>query len=240
MNPIDNSKTCPNKKLVAFVRLNNDFSILKTWREMFLSMEPQVFQKGEIIIGQGTGVNHLYYVLDGLVQSVHTDQDGNERLIEVIGMGTLLNLRPFILSDNIALGALTALEKTTVVSIHREKVMELISKDMRLARELLEEMSLITSAITRQLLFNTVSATTRVYQVLYCLTESKLFGGSTENQVFIDLSQSDLARISRTTRVTVTKTLSKLKQGGIVDTLYGGIFVKDFLKLKDLAEKDEM
>ena len=51
----------------------------------------------------------------------------------------------------------------------------------------------------------------------------------------IGLSQIDLARITKTTRVTVTKVLSELKQKGIVKTTYGGLIVTDLEALRCAA-----
>lgn len=227
-----------SKKQLPSFRLNSDPSALKRWREIFLRYSAAEYAKKEVILQQGILTDSVYYIVRGLIEYTHVDKDGNEKLIEIIGQGSIFNLQPFF-GGNVTLGAFSSLVPTRVVPLKKEKLLGYLA-DKELAEELLEEMATIVSGMTRQLWAGTEMAGTRIDQVLYALAMNRLLFHPHEKYAFIDVAQSDLARISRTTRVTVTKAISKLKEEGIVEVLYGGILVRDMEGLQYLSDLGEI
>lgn len=92
-------------------------------------------------------------------------------------------------------------------------------------------MAKIAGGLVRQLHVHSTNAGTRVEQVLCLLAENSPENNDDKN-VPIPLSQEDLARITRTTRVTVTKILGQLRARKLVETAYGAIIVNDLQALK--------
>lgn len=226
-----------NKKPLPNFRLNSDPNALKRWREIFLCQEGTEHGKKEVILQQGILTDSVYYIVYGLIEYTHVDKEGNEKLIEIIGQGSIFNLQPFF-GGNVTLGSFSTLVPTKVVPMPKEKLLGYLS-DKQLAEELLGEMATIVSGMTRQLWAGSEAAGTRIDQVLYALAVNRLLFRPGEKHALVDVAQSDLARISRTTRVTVTKVLGKLKEEGIVEVLYGGILVRDLEALQRLANLEE-
>lgn len=224
------------KKLPTF-RLNSDPNALRKWRTIFMQERTYEYKKKQVLLEQGIYTDSVYYIVEGLVEYTHVDTEGNEKLIEVIGQGSIFNLQPFF-GGNVTLGSFVTLVPTRVVPLKKDKLLGLLG-DKELAEELLHEMSSIVAGMTRQLWVNAESANTRIEQVLYGLAENRLLFRPEDEHALIDVAQSDLARISRTTRVTVTKALSKLKEMGVVEVQYGGILVKDLDALQNLAKLEE-
>ena len=104
-------------------------------------------------------------------------------------------------------------------------------------RELLEEMANVACGLIRQLHCHTMSAGQRVAVLLSVLAEKQRLKNS--RQVFLRISQSDLARIAGTSRVTTTKTLRLLKSLALIATSYGGIMVRDVEKMQTWMESEK-
>lgn len=214
-------------------RLQTDPHTLKGWRSHFLRQEILSCKKGDIIIKQGTLTPYLYYVVEGYVEYVYRGEDESETLINVLGKDTIINVQPFFGNVKIS-GTFRALNDCRISRISRDAANELIDTDKQLSKELLVEMSKIVEGLVRQLYSQSSdSAEMRVVYILCLLAEEY---PKKKNRIQINLSQEDLARIARTTRVTITKIISDLKKQGLVSTTYGGIIVEDPAALRQLTE----
>lgn len=206
---------------------------LLKWR-LVLEKHPRMgYPKGAVILEQGQFTNHLYYIVDGLAEYTYTDPEGGENLIDVLGAGSLICLQP-LFCKTAASGTYRTLTRATLVSITAAEMYACIQNDAVLAQELIEEFAEITGGLVRQLYTYTVSAGRRVLEVLLVLARNQLSCHGQPGSCRIPLSQGELARISRTTRVTVTKVLGQLKGLQLVQTSYGGIKVVDFAGLEHL------
>lgn len=210
-------------------RIHRDPYSLAGWKKILLRQPSKAYAKRETIIGQGRRSPHLYLIVRGLVEYTYVDEDGNESMIEILGEGNVVNLQP-LFGNNPAAGAFKALTDCAVASIGEDEVFRHVESDCALARELIVEMAKIAGGLVRQLHIHTASAGNRLEQVLCLLAENHPGGG--ERDVPIPLAQEDLARITRTTRVTATKILGLLRRKKLVETTYGGIIVKDLDALK--------
>jgi CRP-like cAMP-binding protein len=219
-------------------RLNGDPPALEEWRKIFLAQKPVKYPKKTILIRQGEHDGKIYYLIDGLVEYTYTDKTGAEKLMEIMGAGSVLNLQP-LFGGNAALGDFVTLEESKIASIKKDDLYRHMENDKRLAEELLEEMAKIISGLMRQIWINAENTNRRTEQVICLLAENRLRHNPGAKTLLLRFSQSDLARITRTTRVTITKILRDLKQKGFVETAYGGILIKDFEGLKKRVRNRE-
>ena len=217
-------------------RLNANPDMLKRWREIFRSKQHITVPARSAIVEQGKRARNLYYIENGLVEYTYIDKDGEQRLIEILGDYCVFPLQPMF-GKNAMVGTFLALEECTLSVISVEEVLEYLRQDSTLALEFLAEFGRISGGHIRQLSMNTVGTTKRVKQILCLLAEYRLKHTRRGEYPVIGLSQGDLARITKTTRVTITKILSELKQENIVKTTYGGLIVTDLKALQQEAYK---
>ena len=141
--------------------------------------------------------------------------------------GNIGGLQSLFSQSRRTFGALIALTDVSVLSA--DAVRRYIDKDHFLCRELLEELSRIVEAVITQSYSQTVGAEIRIAKILYIMADaiSRQDGLENQNDILIGISQSDLARITHTSRVTVTKFLKKMKENGYLYTIYGGIVIRN-------------
>lgn len=211
-------------------RINFEPNQLSGWKRIFRDRNCRKYPKKSIIVNQGQRVNYLYFIVKGLIEYTYINDGGTEELVEVLGDQNLFGLQA-IFGDNHSAGFFITLEDSIISSISILELKKYLSKDNNLSKELLEELSKVTNGLTRQIFEQRLTAEERVEETIYCLAEYyEKRGGDFENQIFIPLSQTELARISRTTRVTVTKVLSKLKKLQLIHTAYAGLIIYNFNK----------
>ena len=214
-------------------RLHTDTSSVGRWREIFLGENQTRYPKRVRIIEQGEHTDRLYYIARGIVEYTHTDKEGVENLIEVIGSGSMVGIQPFF-QKAAATGSFVALTDVVAVSLYRDQVYTHIERDRLLATELIEELCKMVNGLVAQLFVHSKCADDRIKEMLCALCETDMSVNQKES-IFIGLSQSELARITRTTRATAAKVLRELKRDKYLDTVYRGIIVKEYHKLKDMV-----
>lgn len=224
-----------NSCLPSF-RLNSDPSQLSGWKKIFQTEESRKVPKKVIIVEQGQEVNYLYYIQKGMVEYTYIREDGSQELLEILGEGSIFGLQP-IFGKNPAVGSFITLNDTLLNVIRVDKLNAYMDRDPRLTKELLVELSKITGGLIRQLNERTLSAERRIEELIYLLAEYSNREEAATGNIHISLSQDDIARITRTTRVTVTKAVGELKKQRLIDTCYGGIIVRDFSGLGNTLSK---
>jgi CRP-like cAMP-binding protein len=217
-------------------RINSKHKSSRLWEKIFLSKKPRTYPKGSIIVSQSEENNNIFYLISGLIEYTYNDKTGAESLMEVLGEGSMLNLQP-VFGKNSSIATFAALTESSISSLSKDEMWEYMSKDKCLVEELLEEMAIIVGGLNRQLCMSTENTNHRTKQVICMLAENQLRSNPSAKKIQIKLSQDDLARITRTSRVTIAKILSDLRQQGMIETDYGEILITDIDALKLLAAK---
>ena len=218
-------------------RLNANPDILKHWREIFRSKQQITVPARSVIAEQGKQARNLYYINSGLVEYTYIGEDGRQNFFEMLGDYCVFPLQP-IFGHNANVGTFMALETCILSVISAQEVYAYLQQDNTLALELLAEFAQITGSHIRQIGMNARGTADRIEQVLCLLAEYRLKHTRKGTQPFIGLSQADLARITKTTRVTITKVLRGLKQQNIIKTTYGGLIVTDLDALRRVKQKN--
>ena len=215
-------------------RLNANPDILKRWREIFRSKPQITVPTHSVIAEQGRQARNLYYINSGLIEYTYTGEDGRQNFFELLGDYCIFPLQP-IFGHNANVGTFIALENCALSVISAQEVYEYLRLDNELALELLAEFAQITGGHIRQIGMSISDTTNRVEQILCLLAEYRLKHTRKGDLPVIGLGQADLARIAKTTRVTITKILGDLKQKHIIRTTYGGLIVTDMAALRRAA-----
>jgi len=196
----------------------------------------EVYPKGVPIIEQGEHADHLHYIISGIVEYTHTDDDGIETLVDAIGPGNVVGLQPFF-QKAAAIGSFIAFTDVVTASLDQDKVYHSFGNDNPLAMEIIVEFcKVVEGLVGHHITTNTTSAKSRLTNLLCALCETDMSEKREAGQVFIGLSQNELARVTKTTRVTIAKALRELKAESFLETAYGGILIKDYDGLKKSME----
>jgi len=205
------------------------------WGEQFSSKPDIVYPKRSVIIAQGEENPNIFYLVRGLVEYTNTDENGSENILEILGPGNMLNLQP-VFGHNPSIATFSALSECILKSADKSEVLSLIRDCHELALEMLEEMAFIIGGLNRRLSMGAERSDVRTLRVIHMIATIHRRVYKEKEPIYIKLSQSDLARIVQTTRVTVSKILADLKRKGIVETDYGGIYVTNMCSLTELAK----
>lgn len=206
-------------------RIDFESTSLMEWEKVFIEEPCRTYSKKSIIINQGDDVTCLYFIIKGLVEYTHITAEGTEELVEILGDGNLFCLQS-IFGGNPSIGSFITLEDSLISSISISELKRYIDIHKNLSIELLEELSKITNGLIRQIFGQRLNAEERVEEIIYCLAKYyERRENNNNNGILIPFSQIEIAKIARTTRVTVAKVLSKLRKLKLIDTLYAGIIV---------------
>lgn len=186
------------------------------------------YEKGEIIYRQGDTATTFCYLKKGKVCVFMNSPDGMERTLstacggELLGEGAFFDGLPRVSSAR----AVTACE---VVTVDKNTLTELFKTKPNLALELLEILSKRIRLLSTQLDSMTfLQARARIARLLIC----------SEADGTVRLTHEEIASSVGVSRVTVSKTLSKLAARGIITTQYRKIIIKNHSRLREISESD--
>ncbi|WP_440451348.1 Crp/Fnr family transcriptional regulator [Ruminococcus intestinalis] len=183
------------------------------------------FAKGEIIYHQGDIADSFYYIKKGKATVFMISPDGMEKTLntvskgELIGEGAFFDHKPRVSSAK----AVTASELTI---IDKKILLDLIQKNPPIAFELLEILATRIRLLTTQLDSMTfMQADARIAKLLL----DDMVDGK------VSLTHEEIALTVGVSRITVTKTLSRLSSQGILATYYRGIKILDKSALEKIC-----
>jgi len=216
-------------------RLHTDPAAWSGWRKIFLKGKDVLFPKRIPIIEQGEEIDRLLYVISGIVEYTHTNDEGVETLLDVMGAGNVIGLQPFFQREP-AIASFIAMSDVVAVSLERDEVYSNMKKDNSLALEMSVELcKILEGMVGHHISTNTTNAKRRIVDFICALCETDKGETHKDGRIFVRISQDELARVTRTTRVTIAMALRELKAEKLLETAYGGIFVNDYADLKASA-----
>jgi len=217
-------------------RLFGDPAKWSGWKKIFLRGRRDVYPKGAPIVLQGEYTDRLYYIVSGIVEYTHTDESGVETLVDAMGSDNVVGLQPFFQKAP-AISSFVALTDVVTASLDQDVVRLSIDQDCSLAMEIVAGLcSVVKGLVGHNITTNTTCAKFRAVDFICALCETDMSEKRESGHIFICLSQYELARVTKTTRVTIAKVLRELKAENYLETTYGGVFVKDYDGLKKFIE----
>jgi CRP/FNR family transcriptional regulator, cyclic AMP receptor protein len=193
-------------------------------------------EQGDILYTPQGGQERLFILKKGRVQVYEVDQSGQEIILSVIEDGTIFG--EMVLTGQSLQGVyVRALAPSTVVSIKRAELEELIMKKpevgLRLVRELAVRLH-ASEARYADVIGKDVPA--RLATLILTLVDSEGLVTNESYRIPTRYTHEQLASMIGCKRVAVSRAFSRLKEIGAVQLKERHIIVKDLVVLKGLAE----
>jgi len=191
---------------------------------------------GEILFSEGEDAGSVYEVTGGMLRLYKLLPDGRRQITGFATAGHLLGLAP----EGICVYTAEALTEVTLRRYKRAAVERLIDEVPGFARRMLAATSQeLRAAQDQMLLLGRKSASEKVASFLVMIAEQQARSG--EDELDLPMTRSDIADYLGLTIETVSRTLSKLKQAGLIALPTAvRIEILDRDRLEDMAAGDEL
>jgi CRP/FNR family cyclic AMP-dependent transcriptional regulator len=199
----------------------------------------RTYRRNQFLWYQGDEGARLVVVASGLLKVVISSEHGDEVVLTTLGPGETLG-ELALLDGSPRSAAAIAVEPTTVVTLSRETVLELLSQHPSVLDALLRSLGGLVRRLTEQagdLVFLDLSG--RVAKLLLHLADAHGNGsgsGSGSAVVNLGLSQSDLAGMVGATRPAVNRVLQSMASRGLIAVDGQVIKLLDVAALRRRAE----
>lgn len=166
---------------------------------------------GETLFAEGEDADSIYEVVRGMVRIHKLLPDGRRQITGFLSAGQLLGLAP----EGVFVYTAEAITEVTLCRYKRAAFERLIEEVPGFAKRLIAVTSQeLYRAQDQMLLLGRKSATEKVASFLLLMTDPE--GRTGEDEVQVPMTRSDIADYLGLTIETVSRTLSKLKQEGII------------------------
>jgi len=188
------------------------------------------YLRGQIICCQGDPGDHLYVVLDGLVEVVFTTEHGDEVVLNTMGKNGVFG-ELAVLDGSPRSASVVALEPTSVFMLSRNALLELMRTHPSLVDELLRMLGQLVRRLTEQAGDRvSLDLTGRLAKLLLELMAKH--GKSDDLVLDRGLTQSDLAAMIGASRPAVNRALQSLIARGLVIVDGHAILIRDVEALR--------
>ena len=192
----------------------------------------QSFERGETIFHQGSMGSVLYIVVSGQVRIYTTVETGQELSVSIMRAGDFFGEMALLDGQPRAASA-QAMCATTTLTLHRATFLHTLNTCPSIAAAILEVMAarLRRSNLYAEQLAGLPAAQRVVRQLLSLAAR---YGVPEDGATRIDLrlTQDDLASLSGTTRETVNRVLSSLRDQGLIRVERARVSVLDLAQLE--------
>mgnify|MGYP001130193959 FL=1 len=192
----------------------------------------RTFAKGVIIFHKGSPGRTLYIIESGKVRIFVLGASGREISVNVYGSGEVFG-ELALLDDLPRSAGATAVERTTVLTLHRDDFLWHLERYPKMARSIIEVLSArvrYTTLYAESLAFLDVHA--RVAKKLLELAERYGVKEGEEIQIALHLTQAELASWVAATREHVNKVLGAFRDQGLISVEGQTITVLDPRRLR--------
>ena len=198
---------------------------------------PDTFlEQGDVLYSPQDGTERLFILKKGRVQLYEVDRGGEEITLSVVEGGSVFG-EMALTGQSLEGLYMRALTPSTVVSLRREHLEDLIMKKpevgLRLVRELAQRLH-DSEVRYADLIGKDVPA--RLATKILTLVDSEGVVGSESYRIQTHYTHDQLGSMIGCKRVAVTRAFRKLEDGGAVELKDRRITVKDLGALKKLAE----
>lgn len=197
------------------------------------------FRKGETLFSEGEEATGFYLLLSGSVKLCRISLDGREKVLHFVKPRETFAEAAFF-GDGRYPAEARGMEAGEVLYLPRQGFMELMSHNPNFALNLVVSLSLMLRRFATQieeLAFADVTSRLASFLVRRAAENSTSYGGIT----YIDLGikKGELASRLGTASETISRTLRKLKDEGIIEVQGNRVVVHQMNKLEKLSERHE-
>ncbi len=222
------------KKPLLFSGLNN-----ADLAELAAITVRRAFVRGETLFSEGEEATGFYLLISGSIKLCRMSPDGREKVLHFVQPRETFAEAAFF-GDGKYPAEARAMEAGEVLYLPRQGFMELMSHNPNFAFNLVVSLSLMLRQFVRQieeLSFADVTSRLASFLVRRAAEDSTKFGGI----IYIDLGikKGELASRLGTASETISRTLRKLKDEGIIEVQGNRVVVHQMEKLQKLSERHE-
>ena len=204
--------------------------------ELAKMMGDETHKRGDIVFNQGDYGDALYIIQDGSVRISQVSEDGHELILIVLRTGDFFGEMSLLDGEPRSAAAIAA-EDSILLSLRRTDFMRFLGQNPTAAVEMLRVLSLRLrrmDGVLEEAVFH--SATVRIARRLLELLG--IYGREVADGHLLDvrLTQTEIAEMVGTSRVTVNKELSEMESAGVLKRVRRQILILDVDALTDLAE----
>ncbi len=203
-----------------------DIPDLDRWRAFAEGRPVVLCSPGYLIYLQDTKATCFYYLKAGRVKSFIQSPEGEERVLNVYGAGSLFGEASFF-DELPRVSSAVALTSCEIVPIDRELVTEEIEKDPELALAMMKYLARTVRLLSGQL-------DDMAFRPVPCRLARFLLAGA-DRLNMVRCTQEEIAASISASRVTVSRALNRLAREGAVELQYGSILLKDRSALERLC-----
>ena len=198
------------RDIPAFVELTDEQSNLLAAR-----LGVQTFERSDLIFDQGSIGSTLYIIVDGQVRIFTINETGQELSVTIFRKGDFFG-ELALLDGQPRSASAEAMQVTTTLTLHRSGFLDLIGTCPPVAVAVLEALA-SRLRHTNNYVENLTSqpAPQRVVRQLVTLATNS-HNHNQASSIDLRITQDDLASLSGTTRETVNRVLSTLRDRGLI------------------------
>jgi len=220
------------KKVLQAVPLFKELNFEEINKVIDISQHRQ-FDKGAHVFLQGDSLENVYFIHSGKIKIYKNDINGREQIVSIIKKGDMFPHVGFFRKGNYpAFSYVIEDALLVVISIeHFEKLLLAHPEvSIKLFRVLGEKIIGLQDSLEAQILNNTYE---QIIKLLLRLSETdgKTIHG--KRALTSNFTNKDLANMIGTTRETVSRTITKLKRKGILESDSSGHLCFDHEELED-------
>lgn len=193
--------------------------------------EPITYQQGDNIFIEGDPAEGFFLILSGQVKVYKVSLDGKEQVLHFVGPDEIFAEVP-VFSGGAYPAIADALRETRILFFPRRAILKLLADDPNLAMNLLADLSQRLRQLTmlvESLSLKKSPARLAAY-LLHLSTELRQ-----ADEVELDVAKGQLATLLGTTPETLSRTLKKLTESGIIEVQGRTIRLLDKEELERVA-----
>lgn len=191
------------------------------------------FGRKEVLFYEGDDLRHIFFLQSGKVRTYKMNNDGKELVTGLYGPGDFLGHMAVLEGGRCADNA-EALEPSEVSVIPKEDLLALLYRDRDVSIRFIKMLTREVKEKEVQLLdLAYASVRQRVAQALLRLRDR--YGEAQGNELGLRISREDLATIVGTATESLIRTLSDLRDEGLIELQGRDIHLRDMKKLELLA-----
>ncbi|MSM39820.1 MAG: cyclic nucleotide-binding domain-containing protein [Geobacter sp.] len=193
--------------------------------------------KGETLFSEGEPANGFYLLASGGMKLCKISPDGREKVLHFVHPGETFAEAAFF-GDGRYPAEARAIDKGEALFFPREAFMGLLERNPQFSLNLIVSLSLLLRRFARQieeLSFAEVPARLAAYLCELIERKSTTFQGKTYLE--LEMKKGELASRLGTVSETLSRTLRKLREEGIIEVEGSRVIIYDLKRLRELAER---
>lgn len=194
----------------------------------------QFVKKAAIIFNTGDPLGRLYLIKEGYIKIYRLSEEGRETTSYLLGPGELLGIRTLLSKEDRTFHTAEALTALKVQTISRKETFERIAIDPEILIELLQAYR-DRLALTEKKFESFIYASTTARVAIFLADCARKFGIriGKEIEIGLELTHQRIAEFVGAFRETVTLSLHRLEDEGIIRVNRGKVTVLSLEKLTD-------